>query len=109
MKQKKFIISINGELRLGYVEYHMHLLHKGEDRCYGGGKYRIDKENKVIYLYDLSGDFGMPNFSMLKSIEKEYYDPAICDFIDISDYRIIYTDFLGEVTFEKNVKELVEP
>lgn len=105
MKQNKFIISTNGELRLGYVEYHKHLLKKNEYYCNGGGKFFIDNLSKTVKLWDCSGDFGFPKFHKLRTVP-EYYDAETKEFIDLSDYTLIYEDLLGEVTFEKKVSEL---
>lgn len=65
---KKFIISINGELRYGTVIYHKDLLKEGENQCWGGGFYEINHELKRVNLSGESGDFGLPKFEKLMTL-----------------------------------------
>ena len=41
MNLPKFIITMDGVLRMGMVDQHMHLLKQG-DQCIGGGYYTFD-------------------------------------------------------------------
>lgn len=46
---QKFIISKEGELILGNVEFHFELLGKNyATGCWGGGFWRVDKESKTF-------------------------------------------------------------
>ena len=72
----KFIISKNGRLILGNVEYHFELIPKGEINCHGGGFWEIDEENKILNLSGESSDFGVPKFEYLKD--------------GYGDYKILY-------------------
>ena len=48
---QKFIISKEGELILGNVEFHFELLGKNYSiGCWGGGFWRVDKESKTLIL-----------------------------------------------------------
>jgi hypothetical protein len=52
----KFIIN-NGNLTMGHVEFHRELS-RDHSTTKGGGWFHLDKENKKLYLYDESMDFG---------------------------------------------------
>jgi hypothetical protein len=52
----KFIIN-NGNLTMGHVEFHRELS-RDHSTTKGGGWFHLDKENKKLYLYDQSVDFG---------------------------------------------------
>lgn len=80
----KFIISKDGRLILGNVDYHFELIPKGEVGCYGGGFWRIDEENNTLILLGESIDYGVPEFKYLK--------------YGYGDYRIIYEG--NEITLE---------
>ena len=82
----KFIISKNGRLILGNVEYHFELIPKGEINCHGGGFWKIDEENKILNLSGESSDFGVPKFEYLKD--------------GYGDYKILYEG--DEVILNKN-------
>lgn len=48
---QKFIISKEGELILGNVEFHFELLGKNyATGCWGGGFWRVDKESKTLIV-----------------------------------------------------------
>lgn len=69
MSYPKFIISEDGELRFGHVEYHKDLFDWGEDDCHGGGWWKVDNSRGAILLYGRSFDFGGPDFSRVRSID----------------------------------------
>ena len=78
MNLPKFIITLDGMLRLGMVNQHKHLL-KPEDQCIGGGYYHFDYTTNRILLDRESYDFGRPkwfhdNIDISEELKIEYYD-----------------------------------
>ena len=57
MAYPKFIITADGNFRLGMVVLHKHLLEPGET-CLGGGYYKFDYENGTLELSGESSDYG---------------------------------------------------
>ena len=57
MTLPKFIITLDGTLRLGMVNQHKELLKSG-DQCIGGGYYHFDYTANRILLDRASYDFG---------------------------------------------------
>lgn len=55
---QKFIITKDGELRFGDVEYHKDLIPYGDTDCFGGGFWKINHSRMCIELYGRSYDFG---------------------------------------------------
>lgn len=68
MNQPKFIITLDGVLRLGMVDQHKHLLKAG-DKCIGGGYYRFDFVSNRIVLDRMSYDFGRPRWHKLEVLK----------------------------------------
>ena len=66
----KFIITQNGVLVFGNVFLHRDLLPKSDTTCYGGGLWRVDNQRGCILLYGRSFDFGEPEFSHLRRINR---------------------------------------
>lgn len=64
---QKFVITMEGELRFGDVEYHKELLPWRNNECFGGGFWKI--ESGSISLYGRSYDFGAPDFDQVRSID----------------------------------------
>ena len=60
----KFIITMDGYLRLGMVNQHKDLLKPG-DQCIGGGYYVFDIVSNRIILDRESYDFGRPKWHLL--------------------------------------------
>ncbi len=56
MGHNKFIIN-QGNLMMGHVNFHKELS-SDHTTTKGGGWYHIDHDNKKVYLYDVSMDFG---------------------------------------------------
>ena len=67
MALPKFIITIDGVLRLGMVNQHKDLLKPG-DQCIGGGYYSIDFVSNRIILDRSSYDFGKPKWHLLDTL-----------------------------------------
>ena len=94
MTQPKFIITLDGHLRLGMVEMHKDLLLPG-DQCIGGGYYRFDYVTNRIVLSRSSYDFGVPKWHVLDELQVPavyrglrliyQYDDGEHDDIDLSD------------------------
>ena len=80
MYQPKFIITIDGYLRLSMVNMHKDLLKHG-DQCIGGGYYYFDHNSKCIILDRSSYDYGQPLWHLLNALKV----PSVC-----KGYRIIY-------------------
>ena len=100
MALPKFIITIDGYLRLGMVNQHKDLL-KGDDSCIGGGYYQFDWTSNKLLLDRESYDFGRPRWHLLESLKvpEVYrglrivyaYDDGFHDDFDVSDeLRIEY-------------------
>ena len=67
MNYPKFIITQNGQLRLGMVALHKHLLLPG-DTCLGGGYWRINHALRQVELSGESSDYGRPQWHRLTHI-----------------------------------------
>lgn len=67
MALPKFIITIDGVLRLGMVNQHKNLLKPG-DLCIGGGYYSFDFVSNRIILDRSSYDFGKPKWHLLDTL-----------------------------------------
>lgn len=91
---RKFIIAVNkedykghkenplvGRIILGNVSFHRDLLGEN-DVCFGGGMFKIDEDNKTLYLNDESVDFGVPRWD-------EDYGRLTID-SDFKGWKIIY-------------------
>ena len=68
MTLPKFIITMDGVLRLGMVNQHKDLLKSG-DQCIGGGYYTFDFVSNCIILDRSSYDFGRPRWHLLESLK----------------------------------------
>ncbi|MCC8037185.1 MAG: hypothetical protein LIP02_03485 [Bacteroidales bacterium] len=64
---RKFIITGEGELRLGDVNMHKDLLRRGET-CVGGGYYEFDYVNGRLLLDGKSYDYGRPKWHLVDAI-----------------------------------------
>lgn len=64
MSQPKFIITMDGHLRLGLVVQHRDLLRAG-DQCIGGGYYHFDFVSERLVLDRCSYDFGEPKWHLV--------------------------------------------
>jgi hypothetical protein len=102
MTLPKFIITIDGVLRLGMVNQHKDLLQPG-DQCIGGGYYLFDFVSNRIILDRASYDFGRPKWHLLEALKvpSTYrglriiykYDDGFHDDFNVSDeLRIAYYD-----------------
>ena len=94
MTLPKFIITLDGHLRMGMDSQHKDLLKPG-DQCIGGGYYYIDYTSNRILLDRSSYDFGKPKWHLLDQliIPEAYrgmrlvycYDDKFHDDFDVSE------------------------
>ena len=68
MALPKFIITMDGYLRLGMVNQHKDLL-IGDDSCIGGGYYQFDWASNRLLLDRASYDFGRPRWHLLDTLK----------------------------------------
>ena len=68
MTLPKFIITLDGYLRLGMVNQHKDLLKPG-DQCIGGGYYHFDYASNRILLDRESYDFGRPKWHLVDTLK----------------------------------------
>lgn len=64
---RKFIITAQGDLRMGDVRLHRDLL-LPDDVCLGGGYYAFNYVNNCVVLDRESYDYGPPQWSRLASM-----------------------------------------
>lgn len=85
MSLPKFIITMDGYLRLGMVNMHEDLLQPG-DQCIGGGYYYFDYASNRILLDRESYDFGRPKWHYLEvvKIPSAYRGMCITYYDDVS-------------------------
>ena len=60
---------MDGELRFGDVKLHKNLLPWGDEECFGGGMWQFGGGGAYVNLFGYSMDFGLPDFSQVKSID----------------------------------------
>ena len=68
MEHPKFIITMDGFLRLGMVNQHKELL-IGNDQCIGGGYYQFDWTCNRLILDRASCDFRRPCWHLLHTLK----------------------------------------
>lgn len=68
MTLPKFIITMDGVLRMGMVSQHKDLL-QPSDQCIGGGYYLFDFVSNRIILDRESYDFGRPRWHLLEAVK----------------------------------------
>lgn len=68
MNHPKFIITLDGVLRLGMVCQHKDLLKPG-DQCIGGGYYQFDYTTNRVILDRSSYDYGIPRWHLLETLK----------------------------------------
>lgn len=79
MENPKFIVT-EDYLIIGYVEMHKDLASEGME-VLGGGWWHLDKENKNLYLYGQSFDYGRTNINKIRQIkESGLYAPSMNNF-----------------------------
>lgn len=68
MTLPKFIITMDGHLRMGMVNQHKDLMKPG-DQCIGGGYYYFDYTSNQLILDRSSYDFGRPKWHLLETLK----------------------------------------
>jgi len=68
MTLPKFIVTMNGRLRMGMVNQHKDLL-RGNEQCIGGGYYSFDWTSNRLVLDRMSYDFGRPRWHLLERLK----------------------------------------
>ena len=90
MQSPKFVITMEGFLRMGMVDQHRDLLLPGDD-CIGGGYYAFDYVANRIILDRRSYDFGCPKWHLLDSLKVPATYRGMQIIYKFDDYR---DDFL---------------
>jgi len=88
---KKFVI-VNGMFSLGNVDLHRELTKEGDD-VKGGGHWHLDKENKKLYLWGHSFDFGMAKREDIKkALEEKMFSPFLkeCEIYHDNNVKSLY-------------------
>lgn len=62
--EPKFILTLDGYLRIGYVRMHKDLLLPG-DTCIGGGFWEVDTISQRLLLSGKSYDYGKPKWTFV--------------------------------------------
>jgi hypothetical protein len=102
MTQPKFIITSNGNFRLGMVSLHKDLL-QGNEQCWGGGYYEFDFTRNRLILSGESYDFGRPRWEWIDTLKvpSTYRglsivyvpeDPSAEDFVVTDELNVSYVD-----------------
>ena len=71
-RQPKFIITGDGRLRLGTVNWHCELLRPGV-RCLGGGFYELDYLSHRLLLNGASSEYGEPAWEKVERVTLSAY------------------------------------
>ena len=99
MTLPKFIITLDGHLRMGMVNQHKDLLKPG-DQCVGGGYYHFDFISNRIILDRASYDFGKPKWYLLEVLKVPSTYRGMCIVYQYDDNY--HDDFL--VSNEMNIE-----
>jgi hypothetical protein len=62
--EPKFILTLDGYVRIGYVRMHKDLLLPG-DTCIGGGFWEVDTISQRLLLSGKSYDYGKPKWTFV--------------------------------------------
>lgn len=62
----KYIIN-DGWLKMGDVKLHLELA-RDHSTTKGGGLWKVDNENKIVYLYGVSTDYGVAKKEDIKTV-----------------------------------------
>lgn len=98
--QPKFILTLDGHLRIGNVAMHKNLLLPG-DTCIGGGLWEVDYFSNRLLLSDRSYDYGKPKWTFItgklyvpkayRGLRIEYNGDGLMDYVSVSDqFEISY-------------------
>lgn len=98
--QPKFILTLDGHLRIGSVRMHKDLLLPG-DTCIGGGFWEVDYISQKLLLSGGSYDYGKPKWTFVtgklyvprdyRGLHIEYDGDSMMDYYDVStEFEISY-------------------
>lgn len=102
MKVNKFVLVQKEEgvteIRLGCVEVHCDLLRENE-KCLGGGFFKVKEDKRQVLMWDKSHDFGYPKFGGRSFVSNDklkgfsfYYLPDL--FMPLDDEYKINVEFV---------------
>lgn len=91
--EPKFILTLDGHLRIGSVKMHKDLLQPG-DTCIGGGFWEVDYMSRRLILSGKSYDYGKPKWTFVtgtiyvptdfSGLRIEYDGDSFVDSVDVS-------------------------
>jgi hypothetical protein len=98
--EQKFILTLDGYLRIGYVRMHKDLL-LPKDTCIGGGYWEVDHVSNRLLLSRCSYDYGKPKWTLVtdklyvpkeyQGMRIEYEGDSLMDNCNVSDeFEISY-------------------
>lgn len=91
--EPKFILTLDGHLRIGSVKMHKDLIQQG-DTCIGGGFWEVDGVSMRLLLSGKSYDYGKPKWTFVtgklyvpsdyKGLSIEYEGDSLMDYVNVS-------------------------
>lgn len=98
--EPKFIITLDGYMRIGQVRMHKDLL-QPHDTCIGGGFWEIDYASMRLLLSGKSFDYGKPKWTLVtgklyvssayRGMQIEYTGHSLVDYHNLSqEFEISY-------------------
>ena len=88
--EPKFIITLDGYMRIGQVRMHKDLL-QPHDTCVGGGFWEIDYASMRLLLSGKSFDYGKPKWPLVTGKLIEYTGSSLADYHNLSqEFEISY-------------------
>lgn len=92
--EPKFVLTLDGHLRIGYVRMHKDLLLPG-DTCIGGGFWEVDYLSNRLLLSGRSYDYGKPKWTFItgslyvprdySGMRIEYNGDSLSDYCNVSE------------------------
>lgn len=92
---KKFILSDGIFKMSANVKFHQDLV-KDRTTTKGGGRWHLDTENKILYLWDTSHDFGPANKKDIKEYLSNSFMARLCN------HKVMYSNCLSDTLPELN-------
>ncbi len=108
LMEPKFILTLDGHLRIGSVQMHKDLL-LPNDTCIGGGFWEVDPISMKLLLSGKSYDYGKPKFNFVtgklyvpkdyEGLRIEYNSDSLVDSLNVSEqFEISYFWCLEEIS-----------
>lgn len=112
--EPKFILTLDGHLRIGSVQMHKDLL-LPNDTCIGGGFWEIDPISMKLLLFGKSYDYGKPNWNFVtgklyvskdfEGLRIEYNGDSFVDYVNVSEqFEISYYWYKDELSLASGKK-----